>query len=189
MIAASATYLGSALDAEAWASHLLGTFHQQRHELPFPQAVEVDPALLFGEPLVTRLATFDDPGARVALVSIAAVDGGNLGALAAQLLASSTPVVGAPRSIEQIGESKVIGAALMREQVFDDARTVLLESRHPDGETMAVGVLIDRNLGGWPRTSCWPSRSSRSRARWPATRRAMRPSWSWNRSSRASPPG
>jgi len=32
--------------------------------------------------------------------------------------------------------------------VFDDARTVLLESRHSNGETMAVGVLIDRNLGG-----------------------------------------
>ena len=123
MIAQSAADVDSALEAEAWASHLLGTFREQRHGLPFPDAVEVDPALLFGEPLVTRLATFDDPAATVALASIAKLDGGELCVLAAELLASSAPVAGV-------------------------ARTLMLESRHPDGETMAVGVLIDRNLGG-----------------------------------------
>ena len=35
----------------------------------------------------------------------------------------------------------------MREDVFDDACTVFLEARHPSGETHAVGVLIDNNLG------------------------------------------
>jgi hypothetical protein len=148
MIARSAADLDSALDAEAWASHLLGTFRLQRHGLPFPDAVEVDPALLLGEPLVTGLASFDDPAATVALASIAELDGGELGALAADLLVGSTSTAGAPRWIEQIGESEIVGAAVMREAVFDDARTVLLESRHPDGETMAVGILIDRNLGG-----------------------------------------
>jgi hypothetical protein len=148
MIAKSAADLDSALDAEAWASHLLGTFREQRHGMPFPDAVEVDAALLFGEPLVTRLATFDDPAAPVALASIAELDDGELGVLAAELLTSSTPIAGVPRWIEQIGKSEVVGAAVMSEAVLDDARTVLLESRHPDGETMAVGVLIDRNLGG-----------------------------------------
>ncbi|HUO74578.1 MAG TPA: plasmid pRiA4b ORF-3 family protein [Solirubrobacteraceae bacterium] len=148
MIARSAADVDSALDAEAWASHLLGTFREQRHGLPFPDAVEVDPALLFGEPLVTRLATFGDSAAMVALASLAEVDGGELGVLAAELLAGSTPVAGVPRWVEQIGASEVVGAAVMSEAVFDDARTVLLESRHPDGETMVVGVLIDRNLGG-----------------------------------------
>ena len=65
MIAKSAADIDSALDAEAWASHLLGSFREQRHGLPLPDAVEVDPALLFGEPLVTRLATFDDPAAKI----------------------------------------------------------------------------------------------------------------------------
>jgi Plasmid pRiA4b ORF-3-like protein len=148
MIAQSAVEVDSALDAEAWASHLLGTFREQRHGLPFPDAVEVDPALLFGGPLVTRLATFDDPAATVVLAAIAELDDGELGALAAELLAGSTPTAGAPRWIEQIGESEIVGAAVVSEAVFDDARTVLLESRHPDGETMAVGILIDRNLGG-----------------------------------------
>jgi hypothetical protein len=148
MIAKSAAELDSAPDAEAWASHLLGTFRGQRHGLPFADAVEVDPALQFGEPLVTRLATLEDPAATVALASIAELDDGELGVLAAELLASSTPVAGVPGWIEQIGESEVVGAAVMSEAVFDDARTVLLESRHPSGEKMAVGVLIDRNLGG-----------------------------------------
>jgi hypothetical protein len=148
MIAKSAADLDSAPDAEAWASHLLGSFREQRHGLPFPDAVEVDTALRFGEPLVTRLATFDDPAATVALAAIAELDDGELGVLAAKLLAGSTPPDGVPRWIEQIGESEVVDAAVMSDAVFDDARTVLLESRHPDGETIAVGVLIDRNLGG-----------------------------------------
>jgi hypothetical protein len=148
MIAQSAAEVDSALDAEAWASHLLGTFREQRRGLPFPDAVEVDPALLFGKPLVTRLATLDDPAAMVALASIAKLDDGKLGALAAELLADSTPAAGVPRWIEQIGEWEIVGAAVVSEAVFDDARTVLLESRHPDAEMMAVGVLIDRNLGG-----------------------------------------
>jgi hypothetical protein len=148
MIASSAAELDSALDAEGWASHLLGSFREQRHELPFPDAVEVDAALLFGEPLVRRLASFGDPAARVALAAIAALDDGELGGLAAELLSGATPVLGIPQWIELIGESDIVGAAVMSDAVFDDARTVLLESRHPDGETMAVGVLIDRNLGG-----------------------------------------
>jgi hypothetical protein len=35
----------------------------------------------------------------------------------------------------------------MREDVFNDACTVFLEARHASGETHAVGVLIDNNLG------------------------------------------
>jgi hypothetical protein len=148
MIAQSAADVDSALDAEAWASHLLGTFREQRHGLPFPDAVEVDPAPVFGEPLVTMLATFEDPAAAVALAAIAELDDRELGVLATELLAGSTPAAGAPSWIEQIGESEIVGAAVMSEAVFDDARTVFLESRHPDGQTMSVGILIDRNLGG-----------------------------------------
>ena len=148
MIAQSAADVDSASEAEAWASHLLGTFREQRHGLPFPDAVEVDPALLFGEPLVRRLAIFEDPAATVALASIAELDDGRLGALAAEVLAGSKPVAVGRGWLEQIGESEVVDAAVVSEAVFDDARTVFLESRYPDGETMAVGVLIDRNLGG-----------------------------------------
>ncbi len=148
MIALSAAGIDSALDAEAWASHLLGTFREQRHGLPFPDAVGLDPALLFGEPLVTQLATFGDAGTAITLAAIAELEDGELGVLAGELLTSSRATASAPEWVEQIGESEIVGAAVISEAVFDDARTVLLESRHPDGETMAVGVLIDRNLGG-----------------------------------------
>jgi hypothetical protein len=148
MIARSASEIDSALDAEAWAAHLLGTFYEQRYGLTFPDAVEVDPALLFGEPLVARLATFNDAGSAITLAAIAKLDDGELGVLAQGLLVSSPAAASAPAWIEQIGESEIVGAAVISEAVFDDARTVLLESRHPDGETMVVGVLIDRNLGG-----------------------------------------
>lgn len=148
MIAQSAGEIDSALDAEAWAAQLLGTFREQRHGLAFPEAVDVDPAVLFGEPLVARLATFNDAGSAITLAAIAELDDGELGGLAGELLTSSPAAASAPAWIEQIGESEIVGAAVISEAVFDDARTVLLESRHPDGETMAVGVLIDRNLGG-----------------------------------------
>jgi hypothetical protein len=148
MIALSASEIDSALDAEAWAAHLLGTFREQRHGLAFPDAVEVDPALLFGEPLVARLATFTDAGSAITLAAIAELDDGELGRLAGELLTSSPAAASAPAWIDQIGKAEIVGAAVISEALFDDARTVLLESRHPDGETMAVGVLIDRNLGG-----------------------------------------
>ncbi|HWE58610.1 MAG TPA: plasmid pRiA4b ORF-3 family protein [Solirubrobacteraceae bacterium] len=148
VIARSASEIDSALDAEAWAAHLLGTFREQRHGLPFPDAVGVDPALLFGEPLVRGLATFSDAGSAITLAALAELDDGELGVLAGELLTSSRAMASAPEWVKQIGESEIVGAAVISEAVFDDARTVLLESRHPDGETMAVGVLIDRNLGG-----------------------------------------
>jgi hypothetical protein len=87
-------------------------------------------------------------GAAITLAAIAQLDDGELGVLAGELLTNSQATANAPEWIEQIGESEIVSAAVISEAVFDDARTVLLESRHPDGETMAVGVLIDRNLGG-----------------------------------------
>lgn len=148
MVAQSAAGIESPLDAEAFAAHLLGMFRKQRHVVPLPDAVEVDPTLLFGEPLVARLATFSDAGSAITLAAIAQLDDGELGVRAGELLTSSRAIASAPEWIEQIGESEIVGAAVISEAVFDDARTVLLESRNPDGETMAVGVLIDRNLGG-----------------------------------------
>ena len=53
-----------------------------------------------------------------------------------------------PQWASEVGESAIVGAAVMRDPVFDDGRTVLLESRHRDGATHALGVLIDKNLGG-----------------------------------------
>ncbi|MBV8957082.1 MAG: hypothetical protein JO179_23285 [Solirubrobacterales bacterium] len=148
MIAQSAAEVDSALGAEAWASHLLGTFRAPRPGLPFPDAVEVDPALLFGKPLVTRLATFDDRPPRLRWRRSRS----STAASCASWRLSCSPARrrwpafrgGSSRSASRRSSAP----RWLSEVVFDDARTLMLESRHPDGETMAVGVLIDRNLGG-----------------------------------------
>ena len=52
-----------------------------------------------------------------------------------------------PSWLGDVGETEITGAAVMHEDVFDDASTVFLEARHPNHETHAIGVLIDNNLG------------------------------------------
>ncbi len=44
--------LTSALDAELWASHLLGVFWDQRYTLPLEEAASPDYSLILGEPLI-----------------------------------------------------------------------------------------------------------------------------------------
>jgi hypothetical protein len=147
-IARTAAGLGSALDAEVWASQLLGMFSAQRYRLPFAEAVQIDPALLYGEPLVRELVQFDEPGAAVAIAAIAELSEGELGLIAKELLDRANLWRQLPKWAADLGESEIVAAAVMRDQVFDDGRTVFLESRHADGETLAVGLLIDNNLGG-----------------------------------------
>jgi len=147
-IAETAAGLPAALDAEVWASHILGMFAAQRYGLPFPEALEIDPALMFGEPLIRRLARMDDVGAAIAVAAIAEVDDGELGIKAMELLDSAGLWRRLPRWVADMGESAIVGAAVMHDPVFGDAQTVFLQSRHSDGETLTIGVLIDHNLGG-----------------------------------------
>ena len=46
-----------------------------------------------------------------------------------------------------VGDAEITAAAVMREGIFDDGFTMFLEARHPTGESHAVGVYIDNNLG------------------------------------------
>ncbi len=147
-IARTAAGLESAVDAEVWASQLLGMFCAQRYRLPLSEALETDPALLYGEPLIRQLARRDDPGAAIAIASIAELEDGELGLQAKELLDSANLWRRLPGWAADLGESVIVGAAVMRDPVFDDGRTVFLESRHADGETLAIGLLIDNNLGG-----------------------------------------
>jgi hypothetical protein len=109
-----------------------------------------DPALTFGGPLIEALGRSRGAGAPIALAAIAAVDDGELGLRADKLRAALPGKANetVPAWVAELGEAVVVDAAVMREAVFDDACTMLLEARHPNGETHAVGVLIDHNLGG-----------------------------------------
>ncbi|MGZ4232019.1 MAG: hypothetical protein ACXVVQ_11395 [Solirubrobacteraceae bacterium] len=142
--------LTGALDAELWASHLLGVFWDQRYTLSLDQAASPDYSLILGEPLIEAVARFGGAGARTTLRVIERVDDGELGLRAAELAASCGAGGGEemPSWVSNVGEAEITGAAVMYEDVFDDASTVFLEAVHPGGETHAVGVLIDNNLGG-----------------------------------------
>jgi hypothetical protein len=142
-----ANELTSALDAELWASQLLGVFWNQRYTLPLEEAASPDYSLILGEPLIEAVARLGGEGARTALSAIAIVDDGELGARGVELAQKLELEKAAPSWLGDVGEAEITGAAVMREDLFDDASTVFLEARHPSGETHAIGVLIDNNLG------------------------------------------
>ncbi len=148
-IARQASELTDALDAEVWASTLLGVFWDQRYTLPLEEAASGDHSLIFGAPLVEALAELAGASAHIALSVIGVVDDGELGMRAAELADALDldPANELPTWLYEVGEAEITGAAVMSEDVFDDACTVFLEARHPSGETHAVGVLIDNNLG------------------------------------------
>ena len=142
-----ANELTSALDAELWASQLLGVLWDQRYTLPLEEAASPDYSLILGEPLIEAVARLGGGEARTALSAIAILDDRELGVRAALLAQRLELEKAAPSWLGDVGEAEITGAAVMREDVFDDASTVFLEARHPSGETRAIGVLIDNNLG------------------------------------------
>jgi hypothetical protein len=137
--------LTSPLDAELWASHLLGTMWERRTGLPLDEFDQY--SLAYGQPVVEALAATEGPGARIALAAIAAVDDGELGLVARDLGDGLPWHESEPSWLPCVGETTITSAAVMREDVFDDGVTVFLEGRHATGETHAIGVYIDNNLG------------------------------------------
>jgi len=137
------------LDAELWGSSMLGLFWSARGKLPLEE-VGSDPAVTFGGPLIDAMGRIGGPQARLALAVIETVDDGELGLRAGEIRTAIPRKPGEvlPAWVAELGESVVTAAAVMSEDVFDDACTVFLEARHPNGETHALGVLIDNNLGG-----------------------------------------
>jgi hypothetical protein len=146
-IAKSAADLGSALDAELWASELLGIFWRDRNELLTVEDAKLDPALEYSESLLLALTRIEAPGAAIATVALAKLGSGELSTRTEELLAKARQRARLPTWAADIGEAKISGGAVMRDPVYDDACTVFLESRYPDGAQLTVGVLIDNNLG------------------------------------------
>jgi hypothetical protein len=77
--------LTSALDAELWASQLLGVLWNQRSTLPLEEAASPDCSLILGEPLIEAVARLGGDGAQTALSAIGIVDDGELGIRAGML--------------------------------------------------------------------------------------------------------
>lgn len=144
-IVADVESLTSALDAELWASHMLGTMWEERTDLPLDEAH--DYAVVYGAPLVEAIARVDSVGALTALRAIAEVDDGDLGVRATELATHWRGHGEPPAWLADVGRATIMSAAIMREDVFEDGFTMFLEARHPGGDTHAVGVYIDNNLG------------------------------------------
>lgn len=144
-ICREAATLECALDAEMWASGLLGSWW------PPDIGQRVDDAdLEFGGPLISEIARRGGPGAVAALLAIGEVSESELG-MRALAHVNDLVVAGTrqPPWGRSIREAQVLRTAAMREDVFDDGATIFIEATHDDEEApVAVGVYIDYNLGG-----------------------------------------
>lgn len=140
-----AAELDTALDAEVWASGLLGSWWPPDLEQVTAGA---DPDFEIGRPLVDEVVQIGGPAALAALLAIGEVSESELGLRALEHV-NTLLVAGVQRPdwYEPILDVEVLGTAVMREDVFDDGITILIEATHGDGERHAVGIYIDHNLG------------------------------------------
>lgn len=143
---AEAQQLDGPLEAELWASALLGSWWPPSLEMV---AERRDPDLELGGPLVDELSRLGGPGGLAALLALGEVSETELGVRALEhvnaLLAAGVP---RPPWGQAILEAEVLRTAVMLEDVFDDGRTIFVEATHGDGGRHAIGVYIDHNLGG-----------------------------------------
>jgi hypothetical protein len=148
-IVREAEELRSALGAELWASTLLGAFWAERHSLSLEELASTRDSASLGETIISAIASLGGDGARTALSVISIVDDGELGQRAHELAEKLNGDGSGPEPVwlSDVGKAEITGAAVIRDEVFDDASTVFLQARHPDGRTQAIGVMIDNNFG------------------------------------------
>lgn len=138
-----AAALETAFDAELWASEVLGMWWEGELS-PFAADVERD----VGPPIVREMARIGDAGALAGLIALAHVSETELGALALEHAERLTAAgVARPAWAETIDQIEILRAAVIREEIFDDGVTILLEAAHPGEERHALSVYIDNNLG------------------------------------------
>lgn len=145
-IALEAERLEDAPSAALFASDLLGACWDDRFDVPGEFAE--DPELFFIGPMVAELSHRKDRGALTALRALAELSAGEAG-LEARAAAGRLAAAGvqAPVWSELIGELDVGAAVCVSDQWLHDSELVVLEGSWPGGETLAVGVDIDNNLG------------------------------------------
>lgn len=133
----------SALEAEEWASCLIGTWHVR----PLPGGEDIEE--LFFPGFVTALEQLGTATALATLRAISAVGAGRHGpsarAAADRLAAAGLPE---PPWSNEVGQARPAIAALMHEQAFDDGVSVLIEFDGADDEPHTLGIYIDHNMGG-----------------------------------------
>ena len=131
-----------ALEAEQWASCLIGTMHAR----PMPGEV-IEAMFLPGfVDALEDLGTGDALAGLRALGSVCAPPyAGWAGAAGDRLAATGVPE---PPWATDLGQARPTAAALMSEESFDDGLSVMVEFTGPGVETHTVGIYIDHNMGG-----------------------------------------
>ena len=133
-------HVESALDAEQWASDLIGTW---RAEAPSREAWQT--VLL--PSFVRALEALGTTHALASLRALSAV-GAAGAAEAANRLAAAAGGLSEPAWGDDLGRWQQVAATLMSEPAFDDGVNVMVEFADPGGALHTLGVYIDHNLGG-----------------------------------------
>ena len=123
-----------ALEAEQWASDLLGSM--RRAELDDPEVVPM---------FVKALEAVDTAQALAALRALSALGAPRAEASADRLASHGLPE---PAWGGDVGRVRPVAAALLYETAFDDGVSVMVEFAEPSGEFHTLSVYIDHNLGG-----------------------------------------
>lgn len=131
-----------ALEAEQWASGLIGTWHvrpmpgEDVEGLFFPGFVDA----------LEKLGTARALATLRALSTVGAGDHGRRARAAADRLAAGGR--SEPPWAEALGGARPTTAALMYDEAFDDGVSVLVEFASPDDGPHTLGIYIDHNMGG-----------------------------------------
>jgi len=132
----------TALEAEQWASCLIGTWHvrpmtgEDVEALFFPGFVDALEALGTAPALATLRA----------LTAVGAPHHARLARAAGDRLAVSG--VAEPPWAGGLGQHRPTAATLTSEEAFDDGLSVMVEFGAPDDEPHTLGIYVDHNMGG-----------------------------------------
>lgn len=143
MAARDADQPEDALDAEQWASTILGMMHAAALPPGHDIAATLLPELVAA---LERLGTRKALATLRAFAAVTAQDHTADARTAADRLAAAglrEPAWGA-----DLGSARPTAAALMCEEAFDDGVSVMVEFTAPNVETHTIGIYIDHNMGG-----------------------------------------
>jgi hypothetical protein len=167
LAAAAAAEFDDALEAELWASTMASMW--RFGPLPDPDG---DADRLWGNALVRALEQVGGADALVALRALAAV-GADPYATQARAAADRLGAGGAsvPPWVEGLGRARPVTALMMRDDVFDDSVSMLIEFARPNADPHTLGVYIDNNIGGIVKDAFVAGPLSEVRERFPELRK------------------
>lgn len=132
---------GDPLQAEGWASHVLGVFSE------LPLIGEADTVAAIGARLVSVASRRRSLDGQVCLRALAAVAPGPLGARAARAATAGARHIKEPSWFGAIGAARPTGA-WRASDIWGDQDSIMVGFAYPGGAEHTLLVLIDHPLGG-----------------------------------------